>query len=313
MSKLAIIFPGQGSQTVGMMKAMNEAYPIVKQRFQEASEAVGCDLWAIAQENRDDLLNRTEYTQPIMLTASYAAYEILLQETGVKADYMAGHSLGEYTALLAAGAMSFEEAVHLVHMRGKLMQEVTPHGRGAMAAILGLDDHQLNHVIMHLDDGEVWPANYNSPGQIVIGGMIDAVNSAIAACKEAGAKRAVLLPVSVPSHTPLMRPASAKLSLFLDKIHWQELQIPVVFNVDAQFHKERYGIEGALGKQLYEPVRWTACIDALAAAGVSKTIEVGPGKVLTGLVKRINSNIQTASFDAPEQLEGIKAFLTEEA
>lgn len=312
MSKLALLFPGQGSQSVGMMKPLSEAYPIVKQRFQEASDIVGHDLWAISQENTDDLLNRTEYTQPIILTASYAAYEILKEHVALKPDYMAGHSLGEYTALTASGALSFAEAVHLVYMRGQLMQEVTPHGRGAMAAILGLDEHAISQICMNLA-GEVWPANYNSPEQIVIGGMIDAVKEAIEACKEQGAKRAILLPVSVPSHTPLMRPAAAKLGLYLDKIHWSEPKVPIIFNVDAQMHQQRYGIEGALGKQLYEPVRWTACIDALALAGVSKAIEIGPGKVLSGLVKRTNDKIKTANFETPEQLENIQSFLAESA
>lgn len=312
MSKLAILFPGQGSQSVGMMKALNEQYPLVKQRFQEASDIVKRDLWVITQENTDDFLNRTEYTQPIMLTASYITYEILVAETGVVADYMTGHSLGEYTALTASGALSFAEAVHLVHMRGQLMQEATPHGHGAMAAILGLNAHDLQQICANIK-GDVWPANYNSPEQIVIGGLSEAVKSAMEACKERGAKRTLLLPVSVPSHTPLMRPAAVKLGLYLDKVHWSEPKIPVIFNVDAQIHQERYGIEGALGKQLYEPVLWTACVDALAEYGVSKAIEVGPGKVLSGLVKRINTNIKTANFEAPEQLEAIKNFLAEKA
>lgn len=306
---LALIFPGQGSQSVGMMKALSEVYPQVKQRFQEASDLIGKDLWIIAQENPDEQLNHTIYTQPILLTASYAAYEILQQELGIQAQYMAGHSLGEYSALAAAGALSFAEAVELVHQRGNIMQEAVPYGEGAMAAILGLESKIVEEVCSGVEGGGVYPANYNSPEQIVIGGKKAAVEAAIAAAKAAGAKRALLLPVSVPSHTPLMRAAAAKFSLFLDKIHWQAPQIPVVFNVDAKQHKDRYGIQAALGAQLYEPVLWTDCMTVLADAGVSKVIEVGPGKVLSGLAKRIDNRISASNFDNPEQLDTLRSFL----
>lgn len=305
---LALIFPGQGSQSVGMFKALSEHYPQVLQRFQEASDIIGKDLWNIAQENPDDQLNYTIYTQPILLTASYAAYEILQKELNIHAQFAAGHSLGEYSALCATGAISFAEAVELVHQRGKIMQEAVPFGEGAMAAILGLEDKIVREVCQDIE-GEVYPANYNSPGQVVIGGKKAAVEAAIAAAKTAGAKRAVLLPVSVPSHTPLMRSAAAKFSLFLDKIHWQELKIPVVFNVDAKQHKDRYGIQAALGAQLYEPVLWTNCMTTLADAGVTKVVEIGPGKVLSGLAKRIDERLSACNFDSPENLDTLRNFL----
>lgn len=306
---LALIFPGQGSQSLGMLKALSEQFPQVLQRFQEASDIIGKDLWTIVQENPDDQLNHTIYTQPILLTASYAAYEVLQQELAISPQFLVGHSLGEYSALTVAGALTFAEAVALVHQRGSIMQEAVPFGEGAMAAILGLEDKVVREVCSGIEGGEVYPANYNSPGQVVIGGKKAAVDAAIVAAKAAGAKRAVLLPVSVPSHTPLMRSAAAKFSLFLDQIHWQEPKISVIFNVDAKQHKDRYGIQAALGAQLYEPVLWTDCITALGEAGVNKVIEVGPGKVLSGLAKRIDNRISAGNFDSPDQLEGLRSFL----
>lgn len=306
---LALIFPGQGSQSVGMFKVLSEQYPQVLQRFQEASDIIGKDLWTITQENPNDQLNYTIYTQPILLTASYAAYEILQQEFNIHAQFAAGHSLGEYSALTVTGAISFAEAVELVHQRGKIMQEAVPFGEGAMAAILGLEDKIIREICQDIEGGGVYPANYNSPGQVVIGGKKAAVDAAITAAKSAGAKRAVLLPVSVPSHTPLMRSAAAKFSLFLDKIHWKTPKIPVIFNVDAKQHKERYGIQAALGAQLYEPVLWTNCMHELAEIGVTKVVEIGPGKVLSGLAKRIDERLSACHFDSPDNLETLRNFL----
>ncbi|SUO97946.1 Malonyl CoA-acyl carrier protein transacylase [Suttonella ornithocola] len=301
---IALIFPGQGSQSVGMMKAFSEQYSLVKERFQEASDIVGYNLWDLTQNNTDNFLNRTEYTQPIILTASIAALEILRKEISFTPNYMAGHSLGEYTALCAAGALSFAEAIHLVHTRGKLMQEAVPHGEGAMAAILGLKNATVSKICGEVE-GEVYPANFNAPEQVVIGGRYEAVKNACEVFKEAGAKRALLLPVSVPSHTPLMRPAAAKLGLYLDKVHWKPLNTPVIFNVDTKLHADRYGIEAALGAQLYQPVLWAASILKLVGEGVTACIEVGPGKILTGLNKRIDSNLSTTAFNTPEALENV--------
>ncbi|MBR1375975.1 MAG: ACP S-malonyltransferase [Cardiobacteriaceae bacterium] len=307
---LAIVFPGQGSQSVGMCAQMAEKFPDVKKRFDEASQIVGTDLWNIAQNNPDDFINRTEYTQPILLTACYATFEVFQNICNKKADFFAGHSLGEYTALLAAGAMSFSEAVKLVHIRGKLMQEAVPFGTGAMAAIIGLNNHDVAEVCSNAGN-EVFPANFNAPGQVVIGGKREQVENAVKIAKEKGAKRAVLLPVSVPSHTPLIRSAAAQFSLHLDKIDWKPLSAPVIFNVDCEKHSDRYGIEAALGKQLYSPVLWRECITKLADDGVSKAIEIGAGKVLSGLIKRIDPRVNSFSFDNPEQIEALQKFLSQ--
>lgn len=307
---IAVIFPGQGAQSVGMMQELSASYPIVKEYFAKASDIVGRDLWDIAQNNPDNLLNTTEYTQPIILTASYVAYQILQQALPFTPAMMAGHSLGEYTALCVSGAMSFEEAVRVVNVRGQLMQEAVGLGEGAMAAILGLSNQEIAQACADAD-GEVYPANYNAPGQVVIGGKTEAVNKAIEAAKALGAKRAVLLPVSVPSHTPLMRVATANLGVHLEKIHWQSPKIKVLFNVDAQARTERYGIESALGAQLYQPVQWVRTVENFAKEGVRACIEVGPGKVLSGLVKRIEKDLHTASFERPEDLEKVKAMMEE--
>lgn len=307
---LALLFPGQGSQSVGMMKALNDAYPEVKRYFDEASEIVKKDLWHIAQENPDDLINHTAYTQPILLSASYAGYQILNRELNLNAQFMAGHSLGEYSALCASQALNFAEAINLVYHRGTLMQSAVAYGEGAMAAILGLEDKTVIEICEDIDD--VWPANFNAPGQIVIGGKTEAVQEAIKQSKASGAKRAIILPVSVPSHTPLMRRAAAEFSLYLDKIHWHAPKTTVIFNVDAKTHHDRYGIQAALGAQLYEPVQWSASIRHIAEQGVNKAIEIGAGKVLTGLVKRIDKNIQCINFESPEHLETVRKLLEEQ-
>ena len=308
MSATAVVFPGQGSQFVGMMKEFAASYPLVKARYQEASDLLGCDLWDICQNDSDARLNQTIYTQPILLVAGYVSYEILKQETGLVPDYLAGHSLGEYTALCAAGAMTFAEAVPLVHKRGELMQKATPSGEGAMAAIIGLSDKEVSQLCDKVG-GEVTPANYNSPQQIVIAGKKTAVEKAIAAAKEAGAKRALPLPISVPAHSPLMRPAAANFSLSLDQVHWQDPAIEIIYNVDAEPRHNKFGIESALGAQLYSPVLWRRCIEKLAHLGVGKCIEASPGKVLTGLNRKITSAIDTVAFDRPEALEKIKTLL----
>lgn len=308
MSATAVVFPGQGSQSVGMMKAFAADYPLVRERYQEASDLIDCDLWTICENNPDHLLNQTIYTQPILLVAGYVSYEILRKETDLVPDYMAGHSLGEYTALCAAEAMSFGEAVTLVHKRGELMQQAVASETGAMAAIIGLNDEEVARICANVA-GAVTPANYNSPQQIVIAGEKQAVEAAIAAAREAGAKRALPLPISVPAHSPLMRPAAARFSVSLDQVHWKDPAVRIIHNVDAETRHNRFGIESALGAQLYSPVLWTACVEKLALLGVDKCIEAGPGKVLTGLNKRITSTIETVAFDCPQALEQVAKLL----
>lgn len=307
---LAIVFPGQGSQSVGMLKEMNEAFPIVREHFDKASSLINIDLWDIAQNNPEEKINYTQYTQPILFTAGYACYEIFKQEIGVKADYFAGHSLGEYTALAASGALSFEEGVKLVFERGKIMQDAVAFGAGAMAAILGLDNKAVAEICHAV--GDVYPANFNCTGQVVIGGKTAQVDKAIALAKEKGAKRALLLPVSVPSHTPLMKTAAARFGIFLDRIQWKEPTAPIIFNVDAAEHKDKFAIMSALGSQLYKPVLWRDCVVNLAEKGVSEFIEIGAGKVLCGLIKRIDKNLKATHIDSPNSLEEAKKFLAGE-
>lgn len=308
MKKVAVIFPGQGSQSKGMLTALSAAYPQVKTRFEQASAVIGEDLWHIVQEDEKGFLNQTRYTQPIMLAADIACYDILREETAVEPAAMAGHSLGEYAALCAAGAIDFEAAIVLVENRGKLMQEAVPYGEGAMAAILGLNDADVV-TLCHAVKETVAPANYNAPGQVVIAGTKSGVEKVVEAAKSAGAMKAVVLPVSVPSHCELMKSAAAKFSFYLDKVNWHHPQYTIVYNVDANPRQNKDGIESALGAQLYKPVRWVACINALAEMGITHFIECGPGKVLTGLNKRINKNLQTLSFAEPKDVEAAQQFL----
>lgn len=308
MTTIAFIFPGQGSQSTGMLKELATVYPVVQHRFTEASDVLGLDLWRIAQENPHGELDQTAITQPILLAAGMACADILRDGCGIRAPYMAGHSLGEYTALCAAGAMTFTEAIQLVHMRGKIMQEAVAPGEGAMAAILGLDDEDVI-AVCDRTPGKVSAANFNSPGQVVIAGEAKAVAAAIEAAKQAGAKRAVPLAVSVPSHCELMRVAAAQLSLHLNKINWQTMQTVIIHNVDAKPRNSAMGIETALGAQLYQPVRWVDCIQALVQHGVDLCIEAGPGKVLTGMNKRINKNLHTIAFDHPDSIVAVQQAL----
>lgn len=303
--KIALLFPGQGSQSTGMLKALAEQFPQVEKRFSEASEIIKTDLWAICQTENHHLLNATAYTQPILLAGSMACYDVLKAETGISGDFFGGHSLGEYTALSASGAMAFSEAIDLVHTRGQLMQDAVQAGEGAMAAILGLEDEQVAEACEKVGAG-VSPANYNSVGQVVIAGKTDAVNQTIEVAKEMGAKRAVLLPVSVPSHCELMRPAAAKLSAYLERIQWKNPSAPIVYNVDGKIRAEINGVGALLGAQLYQPVLWTTCVKNLKEAGADLMIEVGAGKVLTGLIKRIDKTIQALSFEQPSDIETVK-------
>lgn len=288
---LAFVFPGQGSQAPGMLADLAAAHPLVVETFAEASEGAGVDLWAISQSG-DGRLNQTEFTQPALLAAGIAVWRLWRQQGGAEPALLAGHSLGEYTALVAAGALSLADGARLVRERGRLMQEAVPLGTGAMAAVLGAEDGLVAEVCAAASGAEVVvPANYNSPGQIVIGGHAGAVGRAIALLAERGVRKAVKLPVSVPSHTPLMRAAADRLAGVMAGLDWRLPDRPVVHNVDAGRRDTVEGIREALASQLHQPVRWTACVQALVAAGATRMAECGPGKVLAGLVKRIDRSV----------------------
>ncbi|MBO9662710.1 ACP S-malonyltransferase [Dokdonella sp.] len=307
-SALAFVFPGQGSQSVGMLAELAELHPGVRDTFAEASEGAGADLWALSQGGPEAMLNRTEYTQPALLAAGVAAWRVWQQQGGAKPSHLAGHSLGEYTALVAAGAIALRDAAHLVRIRGQAMQDAAPEGVGAMAAVLGADDAVVEEVCREVSGEQVVaPANYNSPGQIVIGGHAQAVDAALAKLAERGARKAVKLAVSVPSHTPLMREAATRLAEAIKAYHWSEPAIPVIQNVDARAHAGLAEIREALVRQLYLPVRWTECVQALAKAGATRVAECGPGKVLIGLVKRIDKSIDGRALGTPGELESALA------
>ena len=289
--KLAFVFPGQGSQSVGMMQGWGERAE-VRATFAEASDALGLDLWTLVAEGPADLLNQTVNTQPAMLAADVAAWRAWLAAGGATPALLAGHSLGEYAALVAAGSLGFADAVRLVRFRAEAMQAAVPEGVGAMAAILGLDDDAVRAVCSDAAAGEVVEAvNLNSPGQVVIAGNKAAVERAMALAKEKGAKRALPLPVSVPSHSSLMLPAAQKLLAHLQTVAIASPAIPVLHNTDVQSHTEPDAIRAALAKQLHTPVRWVETVQALKAAGIERVIECGPGKVLAGLGKRIDDSL----------------------
>lgn len=302
--KLAFVFPGQGSQAVGMMGALAEQFPIVGETFSEASDQLGFDLWQMVQEGPKEALNQTVNTQPAMLTAGVAAWRVWQAQDGAAPSVMAGHSLGEYSALVCAGALHFGDAVKLVAERGRLMQEAVPAGEGAMAAILGLDDDQVRNVCSDAAQGDVVEAvNFNAPGQVVIAGSAAAIERATGLAKEAGAKRALPLPVSVPSHSSLMREAAERFGEALAPIVINPPEIPVINNVDVSAELEPDLIRGSLVRQLYNPVRWVETVQEMARAEVDTLIECGPGKVLAGLNKRINKGMKAAPLFDPASLE----------
>jgi [acyl-carrier-protein] S-malonyltransferase len=304
-AQLALVFPGQGSQTVGMLAELSELHPSVKGTFEEASDGAGVDLWALSQAGPEEMLNRTEYTQPALLAAGVAVWRLWESEGGVRPAVLAGHSLGEYTALVAAGALSLRDGAHLVRIRGQLMQDAAPAGIGAMAAVLGAEDALVLEVCEAVSGAEVVvPANFNSPGQIVIGGHAAAVDAALAMLAERGVRKAVKLAVSVPSHTPLMREAANRLAETMAGLDWRMPALPVVQNVDADVHDSLDAIREALVRQLYLPVQWTGCVQALAARGVGRIGECGPGKVLAGLVKRIDKSLDTRALGTPGDFAG---------
>lgn len=295
-SKLAIVFPGQGSQSVGMLSELYQQHDVVKQTFKEASDALGYDLWALVANGPEQDLNETHRTQPALLTASVAVWRLWQQQNGAAPAYLAGHSLGEYSALVCAGVLSLSDAVKLVEQRGNFMQQAVPAGVGAMSAIIGLDDAAIAKACAEAEQDEVVsPVNYNSPGQVVIAGHKAAVERAGERCKAAGAKRALPLPVSVPSHCALMKPAADKLAEVLAALSFNPAVIPVVNNVDVAIAADSNAVKDALIRQLYSPVRWTETIEWLAQQGVTEVLELGAGKVLSGLIKRIDKNLNAAS------------------
>ena len=303
MGALSFVFPGQGSQAVGMLAELAGAYPLVGDTFSEASAALGLDLWRLVQEGPAEELNLTHNTQPAMLAAGVAVWRVWQQQGGVQPAYLAGHSLGEYTALVAGGAIEFADAVRLVAERGRLMQAAVPEGTGAMAAILGLDDDQVRAACAQAAAGEVVEAvNFNSPGQVVIAGHAGAVARAVEAAKAAGAKRAVTLPVSVPSHCALMRPAAERLAQRLASMAVRVPQIPVLHNVDVAVASTPDAVRDRLARQLHSPVRWAETVRRLAAEGVTLIVEAGPGKVLAGLNKRIDKNLESVAAYDPTSL-----------
>lgn len=300
--QFALVFPGQGSQVAGMLSDLADEYTAVKETFAQASEVLGYDLWDIVQTNPDDKLNQTEYTQPALLAASVAIYRSVEEYIGTPA-VMAGHSLGEYSALVCAGALNFSDAIRLVQLRGQAMQQAVPEGTGAMAAIIGLADDAIEKACAEAAQGDVVaPVNYNSPGQVVIAGQKEAVSRAGDACKAAGAKRVLPLPVSVPSHCELMRPAAETLKEALADIQINQPDVTVVHNVDVS-EANAAGIAERLVAQLYSPVRWTESMQVVAAQGITQVYEIGPGKVLSGLSKRIDKSLQTNAVNDPASVQ----------
>lgn len=312
MKKFGFVFPGQGSQKKGMLSAIAAEHPVIKSSFDEASAALGIDLWAIVSEDAEGLLDQTHITQPALLTASVALWRLWLEQGGALPELLAGHSLGEYSALVCADVLSLGDAVRLVHKRGLYMQEAVPAGTGAMAAILGLDDEKIQAICEQQAQGEVVaPANYNSTGQTVIAGSVAAVERAMAACKEAGAKRALLLNVSVPSHCALMLPAAQRLAEDLEAVDFKTPQVPVIQNINGRVAKNSEDIKANLLKQLYMPVQWVESVGCMWDFGVSQLVECGPGKVLGGLIKRIEPNIETFSLEEPENFVQTRTLISQ--
>lgn len=298
MTDFAMVFPGQGSQAIGMLAELAEHYPIVTETFAQASDVLGYSLWDLVQNGPEEELNKTWKTQPALLAASVAIWRVWQEKQGKMPQMMAGHSLGEYSALVCAGVIDFAAAIKLVELRGQLMQEAVPAGTGAMYAIIGLDNDAIAKACEDAAQGQVVsPVNFNSPGQVVIAGNKEAVKRAGALCKEAGAKRALPLAVSVPSHCALMKPAADKLAVALQEIEFKQPEIQVVNNVDVKAQTDANAIRDALVRQLYNPVRWTETVEFIADKGITQLLEIGPGKVLTGLTKRISKEMNAAAVN----------------
>ncbi len=300
-ASLAFVFPGQGSQSLGMLSELGAQQHVIIDTFAEASAALGYDLWALTQQGPEEQLNQTDKTQPAILAASVSLWRLWQAEGVPRPAFVAGHSLGEYSALVAAGSLPFADAVKLVELRGQLMQQAVPAGQGGMAAILGLEDADVLAACAEAAQGEVVSAvNFNAPGQVVIAGSAAAVERAIEACKAKGAKRAMALPVSVPSHCDLMRPAAERFAASVEAIAWQAPQIPLVQNVSAAVVADLDALKRDLLAQLYSPVRWVESMVALGDRGVTSLVECGPGKVLSGLNKRCVKGVSTYNLDTPE-------------
>lgn len=309
-ASLAFVFPGQGSQSLGMLAEQGGQHKLVLDTFAEASEALGYDLWALTQQGPEEQLNQTDKTQPAILTASIALWRLWLAEGGARPAYVAGHSLGEYSALVAAGSLGFTDAVKLVELRGQLMQQAVPAGQGGMAAILGLEDADVLAACAEAARGEVVSAvNFNAPGQVVIAGAAAAVGRAIEACKARGAKRAMPLPVSVPSHCAMMKPAAERFAESVEALAWQSPQIPLVQNVSAAVVADLAELKRDLLAQLYSPVRWVESMVSLSERGVTDLVECGPGKVLSGLNKRCVKGVNTHNLDTPDAFAAARAAL----
>lgn len=305
MSKTAFLFPGQGSQYAGMGKDLADNFPIARQTFEEADEALGFKLSQLCFDGPEDDLKLTFNTQPAILTTSVAALRVVQQETGLKADYVAGHSLGEYSALVSCGAITLADAARTVRARGTFMQEAVPVGVGAMAAMLSIEQDELAAICDEAAQGEVVsPANFNSPGQIVIAGHATAVNRAIELAKSRGYRKAMLLPVSAPFHCALMQPAADRLQAVLDAVNINQFTLPVVTNVEATANQDEVRVRDLLVSQVCAPVRWEQSVQTMINLDVSSFVEIGPGKVLTGLVKRINKGMSLVNI---EDTAGIKA------
>lgn len=297
--KVAFVFPGQGSQSVGMMNSYSEL-PSIRETFDEASDILQQDLWSLVSNGPEDRLNLTTNTQPVMLVADVSIYRAWRQAGGIEPHHLAGHSLGEYAALVAAEVLTFTDALKLVRYRAKVMQETVPQGTGGMAAIVGLDDDTVSsictEVVNMIPDTSLEPANFNAPGQVVIAGHSQAVARAVILAKSKGAKLAVILPMSIPSHCSLMQPAAEKFALLLEEIMPQPPRIPVLHNADVQQHSETASIREILVRQLYHPVRWTETIQAITTQNIKYVVECGPGKVLSGLNRRIDKNLKNITL-----------------
>jgi len=305
MKSVAFIFPGQGSQYVGMGKELFENFSVAKKTFEEADDTLHFSVSALCFKGPEEALKLTENTQPAVLTTSIAALKVLQAEKGMAPQFTAGHSLGEYSALVASGALSFSEAVKIVRLRGKFMQEAVPVGEGAMAAVLGMEREQVEKLCEEISSGEILtPANFNSPGQIVIAGHSKAVERAIERVKQEG-KKAVLLPVSAPFHSPLMKPAGERLEKALEEISVADLKIPVVTNVEAEVNTVKERVKGLLVAQVSSPVRWEESMRKMIEKGIEQVLEIGPGKVLSGLMKRIDGRVESKNVEDLQTLKKI--------